>query len=326
MHDKFCFFFLFSILFIQFNGWGFHILYHNIMICDFQDENNVFKVLDEDNDFYLSEIKCSQNLFNVTKDYHSTRKCDRYQKNVDLAAKKFDSFHAEVQSRYAAYKASFESNVSSLEERCSIVIQRYWRRHVDRKIFRRLRDLLMKYSDRDSSSILKLVNPREANLMDRASGTFIRFRLSGEIFPPIIVYKIFTSRPIVDLCRRDIKHQIFSDSKTSGSCEKKTSRTTKPDDFVKPRIHGAVKIGEDDKIIVEENAEIYERVDGNDWRPFLDSFTVQDKPQTLDLLQASTNKTLTSTTRTMRKRRLKLELIKRLYENGRRKELRERDT
>uniref|UniRef100_UPI00358F0DC3 protein MFI n=1 Tax=Myxine glutinosa TaxID=7769 RepID=UPI00358F0DC3 len=40
----------------------------------------------------------------------------------------------------------------------------------------------------------------EANLLDAAAGIYIRFRLGGDSFPPNIFYKLFTHRPIMDLC------------------------------------------------------------------------------------------------------------------------------
>ncbi|XP_034416438.1 protein MFI-like isoform X2 [Cyclopterus lumpus] len=44
-----------------------------------------------------------------------------------------------------------------------------------------------------------------AELLDAASGVFIRFRLGGSTFPPNIYYKIFTYRPIADLCANSLK-------------------------------------------------------------------------------------------------------------------------
>lgn len=47
---------------------------------------------------------------------------------------------------------------------------------------------------------MKYINPNEAKLIDPASGIHIKFRLAGEQFPPTIYYKIFTHRPIQDIC------------------------------------------------------------------------------------------------------------------------------
>ena len=48
--------------------------------------------------------------------------------------------------------------------------------------------------------LLKSINPQEATLFDGATGLHIRFRLGGQSFPPMLFYKIFTHRPISDIC------------------------------------------------------------------------------------------------------------------------------
>lgn len=47
---------------------------------------------------------------------------------------------------------------------------------------------------------MKFINPIEAKLIDPASGIHIKFRLAGLQFPPTIHYKIFTHRPVQDIC------------------------------------------------------------------------------------------------------------------------------
>jgi len=47
---------------------------------------------------------------------------------------------------------------------------------------------------------MRTINPTESKYIDSAAGIRIRFRLSGERFPPTIYYKIFTNRPVQDLC------------------------------------------------------------------------------------------------------------------------------
>ncbi len=42
--------------------------------------------------------------------------------------------------------------------------------------------------------MMRAINPREAELMDPAAGTHVRFRLGGAFFPPLVFYKIFTHR------------------------------------------------------------------------------------------------------------------------------------
>lgn len=52
----------------------------------------------------------------------------------------------------------------------------------------------------DPRELLRVINPREAQLADAASGVHVRFRLGGTTFPPLVFYKIFTHRSIVDIC------------------------------------------------------------------------------------------------------------------------------
>jgi hypothetical protein len=48
----------------------------------------------------------------------------------------------------------------------------------------------------DPAALLRTVNPREAALLDAAAGSVVRFRLGGPGFPPAVLYKIFTRRPV----------------------------------------------------------------------------------------------------------------------------------
>lgn len=49
----------------------------------------------------------------------------------------------------------------------------------------------------DPRAMLRAINPREAALLDAAAGAHVRFRLGGSSFPPVVLYKIFTHRPVV---------------------------------------------------------------------------------------------------------------------------------
>jgi hypothetical protein len=44
--------------------------------------------------------------------------------------------------------------------------------------------------------LLRSINAPEAALVDPAAGLHIRFRLGGSTFPPILLYKVFTHRPV----------------------------------------------------------------------------------------------------------------------------------
>ncbi|XP_030623424.1 protein MFI [Chanos chanos] len=80
------------------------------------------------------------------------------------------------------------------------VIQRTWRKHVAKVLFRHLKNIVRFHNQSDPRPLLRHINPREAEILDVATGAYIRFRLGGTSFPPNIYYKIFTRCPIVDLC------------------------------------------------------------------------------------------------------------------------------
>ncbi|CAG5128663.1 unnamed protein product, partial [Candidula unifasciata] len=75
----------------------------------------------------------------------------------------------------------------------------------DMQVYRYYRDLIKFNSRGNPSEMLRCINPNEAKLLDVAAGVTVRFRLAGERFPPNIYYKIFTTRPIQDLCANSPK-------------------------------------------------------------------------------------------------------------------------
>lgn len=48
----------------------------------------------------------------------------------------------------------------------------------------------------DPRQLLRSINAPEASLVEPAAGLHIRFRLGGSSFPPILLYKVFTHRPV----------------------------------------------------------------------------------------------------------------------------------
>jgi len=84
-------------------------------------------------------------------------------------------------------------------EHAAMIIQNGWRSFVNRRIFRYYKDLINFYSKGDPRLFLKSINPKEADLLDHASRTHLRFRLAGKHFPPNIFYKIYTHRAVADI-------------------------------------------------------------------------------------------------------------------------------
>ncbi|KAG2488869.1 hypothetical protein HYH03_012664 [Edaphochlamys debaryana] len=78
-------------------------------------------------------------------------------------------------------------------------IQTAWRGFRNRRIFMYYRDLIRFRERGDPRELLKVINPREAQLVDAAAGIHVRFRLGGTMFPPLVFYKIFTHRPLIDI-------------------------------------------------------------------------------------------------------------------------------
>uniref|UniRef100_A0A8P4K3F8 Uncharacterized protein n=1 Tax=Dicentrarchus labrax TaxID=13489 RepID=A0A8P4K3F8_DICLA len=126
------------------------------------------------------------------------------------------------------------------------IIQRAWKSYVHREVFRYFKELISHCNQGDPRTILKTVNPREAELLDAAAGAYIRFRLGGITFPPNIYYKIFTHRPITDVCANSPKNY------TQRSLKKPAAR---PTNNGRP-------------LVQVENSGWYQRMENNSWRLF----------------------------------------------------------
>ncbi|XP_074160429.1 protein MFI isoform X1 [Sminthopsis crassicaudata] len=85
-------------------------------------------------------------------------------------------------------------------DKAAKLIQKVWKNYLDTCIFSHFKSLIILRRQGDPHQLLKYIDPKEAELIDAASGINIRFRLGGEKFPPNIYYKIFTHRNIVDIC------------------------------------------------------------------------------------------------------------------------------
>lgn len=77
-------------------------------------------------------------------------------------------------------------------------IQHCWRRYCNRRIYFYFRNLILFNLQGSPAELLRTIIPNEADLLDRASGVHVKFRLGGKIFPPKIYFKIFTHRPLCD--------------------------------------------------------------------------------------------------------------------------------
>nr|XP_006213069.1 putative uncharacterized protein CXorf58 homolog [Vicugna pacos] len=114
-------------------------------------------------------------------------------------------------------------------------IQRAWLSHLDKTVFQLLKYTVCAAEYHVTHEILKKVSPLEAELVkDPCMKCKVRFRFSGETFPPLIVFKIFlhteghgykyfsgknllkpSSEAVVDACKmmgeKKFYHQIMED-------------------------------------------------------------------------------------------------------------------
>lgn len=61
------------------------------------------------------------------------------------------------------------------------------------------RDLIKVREGGEPYKMLRYINPKEADMIDRSLSLHIRFRLGGFTFPPTIFYKIFVHNNLIDM-------------------------------------------------------------------------------------------------------------------------------
>uniref|UniRef100_A0A3B5BEE4 Uncharacterized protein n=1 Tax=Stegastes partitus TaxID=144197 RepID=A0A3B5BEE4_9TELE len=178
------------------------------------------------------------------------------------------------------------------------IIQRAWRRYLCRQVFKCFKVLISQCNQQDPQTVLRAVNPREAELLDAAAGVFIRFRLGGITFPPQIYYKIFTYRPIADLCASSPRDY------TKLGCKKR----------VVLQADGGWPLNEEDR------SGWYQRVENNTWRLFCSKSVCIDKST-----EIGANKTMDFHYSKLQRRkdvekwrkRRKVKWLKKMYKQGR---------
>jgi hypothetical protein len=79
-------------------------------------------------------------------------------------------------------------------------IQHCWRGFSSRRIMRYYVDLIKFREQGSPAQLLRSINPREAGLLDAATGAHVRFRLGGLDWPPKVYYKIYTHASVTDIC------------------------------------------------------------------------------------------------------------------------------
>ncbi|KAM4718543.1 protein MFI isoform 2-T2 [Anableps anableps] len=190
-----------------------------------------------------------------------------------------------------------EKTQDGREEVAAKIIQRAWRGHVYRMVFKHIQMLISQCNQQDPQTLLRTVNPQEAQLLDSAAGVLIRFRLGGVTFPPRVYYKIFTYRPIVDLCA--------SSPRDYNQLGRKKLLHQKGDEALNQ---------------TEERLGWYQRVENNTWRLFCSKVKSRDEPT-----EICTNKRIDFHPSKMKRRedvrkwkkRKKIEWLRQMYSEGR---------
>jgi len=95
--------------------------------------------------------------------------------------------------------ASSQQEAEEIKSLSCQKIQLAWRARCNRRIYQYFRDLVRFKLQGAPADLLRTIIPNETELLDRASGVHVRFRLGGAIFPPKIYFKIFTHRPLCDV-------------------------------------------------------------------------------------------------------------------------------
>uniref|UniRef100_A0A7S0MRA8 Uncharacterized protein n=1 Tax=Pyramimonas obovata TaxID=1411642 RepID=A0A7S0MRA8_9CHLO len=180
-----------------------------------------------------------------------------YQCRKELRAQHGAAAH--IQRQWDVHQQHEDGSVLS-EDQATRIIQRAWRRFSSIKIYRYYRDMINFRERGDPAQLLRAINPREAMLLDAATGCHLRFRLGGLTFPPIIYYKIFTHRPVTDICAfgpRDYCREV----------------TLAPKNLHSHEIPGVQNF-------LQDRSGWYQRVENNGWRPLSEHVLVDIDPVT----------------------------------------------
>ncbi|KAJ1452478.1 hypothetical protein M885DRAFT_526819 [Pelagophyceae sp. CCMP2097] len=186
------------------------------------------------------------------------------------------------QSRYMQVPRKASKDLTP-EAAAAAALQDVWRRFTNKKIFRYYRDLIRFRLVGDPASLLRTINPGEANFMDKATGLHVRFRLGGASFPPMMYYKIYLHRPLCDVgafAPRDYTTskpfpQTARHTKQESKAESKSrfgsSFTGKSATQASLRVGGTYFGAVVNDVGPDGTANWYRRVENNAWRPITNS-------------------------------------------------------
>mmetsp|Transcript_19102 Transcript_19102/g.44775 ORF Transcript_19102/g.44775 Transcript_19102/m.44775 type:complete len:279 (-) Transcript_19102:165-1001(-) len=185
---------------------------------------------------------------------------------------------------------------AALRDSAAGVIQRAWTNFTNVRIFKYYRDLISFREKGDPGVLLKCINPREAALVaDHSFGGVVRFRLGGNVFPPMIYYKIFCARPVQDI----------------GAFAPRDYTVEKAPDPKVKHIKGV-------EARPENRDNWYQRFENNGWRPVTKMwFTIDSVTHDQPLRKTFHHKaSVRQQEREEHRRRRKLEWMQKMYKEG----------
>lgn len=149
-------------------------------------------------------------------------------------------------------------------------IQNAWKRFWYRKVFLYYKNLIDFRQRGTPVTLLRSINPAEAQLAEAAAGLHVRFRLGGSTFPPLIFYKIYTHRPVTDIC--SFAPRDYAEEK------RPKPRVQIEEDFVIPEeLLESFHLGEG-RTVKRQELGWYLREDANGWRPIAERLFYEEDP------------------------------------------------
>ena len=162
-------------------------------------------------------------------------------------------------------------------DQAALVVQMKWRSFSNRRIYFFYRDLILFKLKGAPDDLLRNIIPHEVGYMDRAAGIHVRFRLGGSIFPPKIMFKIFTHRGICDVnafAPRDYTqekpHEDFHTNNKSLTANSKDQTAYPTRQLTNIRV-GASYFGTLISTTNPTGEGWYRRIENNPWRPIASS-------------------------------------------------------
>lgn len=117
---------------------------------------------------------------------------------IQMAFRSYRNYVLEIMQLQEQRRSSSRRSVNTIDS-FARTIQNSWRRFCNQRVYRYFRDLVLHKLRGAPADLLRTIIARESDLLDRAAGVHVRFRLGGRAFPPKIYYKIFTHRALCDV-------------------------------------------------------------------------------------------------------------------------------